>query len=159
MKARKQQTEYRVGVGASSVLLILVVLAMAALALLSFGSARNTEALTNRNIEMTQAFYEASAEVQRRLAAIDQAVLEYREQSSDVQMDENWFSAYGTQAEWQQADDGMHFTIIVPAGAQRVVRATGTAFPTGDERYTLLSHTLFSDSVQEETYLTLMGSE
>lgn len=159
MSARKQQTEYRVGVGASSVLLILVVLAMAALALLAFGSARNTEALTGRNIEMTEAYYEAAAEVQRRLAAIDQAVLEYREQGGDAQMDENWFSDHGAQAEWQPADGGMHFIITVSAGAQRVIRATGTALPQGDERYTLESHTLFSDTVQEETYLTLMGGE
>ena len=39
----KQKSEYRVGIGASSILMILVVLALTALALLSYNSARSTE--------------------------------------------------------------------------------------------------------------------
>lgn len=72
------KADYRVGVGASSVLMILVALAMAALGLLAFGSARMTETLTRRNVDVSAAYYEAAAKVQEKLCEIDGAALAYR---------------------------------------------------------------------------------
>lgn len=67
---RKPRTELRLGIGASSLLMILVVLALTALAMLSLGGARNTEALTARGVDMTVGYYEAAARAQERLAAL-----------------------------------------------------------------------------------------
>ena len=46
---KKQDSQQRVGIGVSSVLMILVVLAMTALSLLALGSARSNESMTSRN--------------------------------------------------------------------------------------------------------------
>ena len=49
---KKQENQQRVGVGISSVLMILVVLAMTALSLLAFGSARSNDSMTRRNADI-----------------------------------------------------------------------------------------------------------
>lgn len=155
-----EHTEYRVGVGASSILMILVALALTALSLLALGSARNTAALTARNVEMTEAYYQAAAELQQRLAAIDQAVLGYRQQS-DAAFDETWFSACGVEAIWTENDGGLDFLLEIPAGERRVLRATGAAYPRGDERCVLKTHELLpgEENEQDQAGLNLMGIE
>lgn len=67
----KPKTEYRVGVGASSILMILVVLALTALSLLSFSGARHAEVMAKRNVDMVTAYYAATAEAQEKLAVLD----------------------------------------------------------------------------------------
>lgn len=154
---RGEQTEYRVGVGASSILMILVVLALAALSLLAFGSARSTEALTARNAEMTAAYYQAAAEAQHRVAAIDTAVMQYRIMDPTPAFDELWFASQGIQAEWQQAEAGLAFVLEMPAGEKRVLRVTGEAYPEGERRYRLTSHTLLAGEEPDLQPLNLMG--
>ena len=70
----RPRQEYRVGIGASSMLTILVALCVATLALLALSGARGDAALTGRAVEMTSGYYEASDEAQRILARIDSAV-------------------------------------------------------------------------------------
>ena len=65
-----RKTDYRVGVGASSILMVLVVLALAAMSLLSLSAARNSEALGDRALDMTTNYYQAVSEAQRMLAAM-----------------------------------------------------------------------------------------
>ncbi len=72
MKGSKQ--EYRVGIGASTMLTIFVVLCVATLALLALSGARGDAALTGRTVEMTADYYGASHEAQRVLARLDAAV-------------------------------------------------------------------------------------
>jgi hypothetical protein len=63
------------GVGASSILLILVVVSLTLFASLALIQARSDAALTDRISASTDAFYEADARAQKMLAALDDALL------------------------------------------------------------------------------------
>lgn len=61
----------RLGVGSSSILLIIVVLSLTLFAVLSLVQARSDAALTNRTALSASAFYDADARAQRKLALVD----------------------------------------------------------------------------------------
>lgn len=67
--------EYRVGIGASSILMIFIVLSLTTLGVLSFASARADLVLTQRRTAQMQAYYGADARAQALLARIDEALL------------------------------------------------------------------------------------
>jgi hypothetical protein len=81
MKPLKQ--EYRVGIGASTMLTIFVVLCLATLSLLALSGARGDAALSGRALEMTRAYYEASDRAQRLLAQVDGALAAARAGAAD----------------------------------------------------------------------------
>ena len=81
MKGLKQ--EYRVGIGASTMLTIFVVLCVTTLALLALSGARGDAALTGRAVEMTTDYYRASDQAQRILARLDAAVKEAAASAAD----------------------------------------------------------------------------
>lgn len=60
------------GVGASSIMLIIVVLCLTLFGVLSFVTARNDMALTERTAESVERYYEADAAAQRALMAVDE---------------------------------------------------------------------------------------
>ena len=70
-----KQYPSRMGVGASSILLILVVVSLTLFASLALIQARSDAALTDKISVSTSAFYEADARAQRLLAALDDALL------------------------------------------------------------------------------------
>lgn len=67
-----RQQEYRMGVGASSVLMIFVVLCLTTLGVLSFASARADLMLTQRRKAYVESYYQADAAAQRVLFQIDE---------------------------------------------------------------------------------------
>lgn len=70
----RPKQEYRVGIGASTMLTIFVVLCVTTLAMLAMSGARGDAALSSRAMEMTRGYYEASDRAQRILAQVDAAV-------------------------------------------------------------------------------------
>ena len=94
------------GPGASSLILIMVVLSMSIVGVLSLLSANNDNKLSLRSAEMTKTVYELNARAERRLAELDALVSEcisgagedgYRELlreklPSDMQMEEDRIS-------------------------------------------------------------------
>ena len=66
----------RNGVGAASVLLIIVVVCMTIFTVLTFLSARSDLKLTQRSIETTQAYYHADQAAQVLLQQADEAILQ-----------------------------------------------------------------------------------
>jgi hypothetical protein len=70
----RPKQEYQVGIGASSMLTIFVVLCVSTLALLALSGARGDAALTGRAAQMTSGYYQASDRAQHLLAQIDLAV-------------------------------------------------------------------------------------
>lgn len=60
------------GVGASSIMLIIVVVCLTLFGVLSYVTARNDAVLSGRTLESVQRYYEADAEAQRALMAIDE---------------------------------------------------------------------------------------
>ncbi len=67
---RKTAQEFRIGTGASSILLVLVVLCLTVLGILAYSAARADNALTERNTEATERYYAAVAEAEERLCAL-----------------------------------------------------------------------------------------
>ncbi len=67
------------GVGASSIMLIIVVLCLTLFGVLSYVTALNDSALTSRTLESTQVYYETDAAAQRALMAVDAWLLGGRE--------------------------------------------------------------------------------
>ena len=142
---KKSKGEYRVGVGASSVLMMLVVLAMTALGLLSLGSARQTEAQTKRNLQTTLNYYEASASAQAVLASIDEAAFEYAQKSGEEPFDRSWFDRYDIDARFSDGENGaVRFTFSLPSGDEHELYVTGTVDPARDPRVAVSEHALAS---------------
>ena len=75
----KTGSGFRIGPGMASLLMILVTLLMAALAILAMAGAQNDSALSRRNLETTQGYYEAAAQMQRELAEVDRLLYGARE--------------------------------------------------------------------------------
>ena len=69
-----KQNPSRMGVGASSILLILVVVSLTLFASLALMQARGDAALTKKTAEGIQVFYEADAQAQEKLASLDDAL-------------------------------------------------------------------------------------
>lgn len=77
------QPEYRVGIGASSIIMIFIVLCLTTLGVLSFASARANLVLTERRQEKVEAFYQTDAKAQALIAAIDSALLKAAQQPAE----------------------------------------------------------------------------
>ena len=144
----KSKGEYRVGTGASSILMILVVLSLTALALLSFTSARNNAALSKRSLDMTVAYYNAAADLQRTLAGMDEIVLDQEPAYADPNIWRTLLRGYlGTDG--SLADD-MTFTLQTDAGAGRSLIVEGILQPEGEQRIVLTRHELSAPSTSNE---------
>lgn len=73
----------KVSIGASSLILIFIVLCMATFGLLSLSSAQGDLKLAMRNAEAVKHFYEAEAEGQRWLRDVDQVLMEEMGEGKD----------------------------------------------------------------------------
>ena len=154
----KQKSEYRVGIGASSILMILVVLALTALALLSYNSARSTETLTQRNRAMTVAYYQATATAQRKLASMDQLLLLHRGEELDA---DGWQRIFTDQnlneISVNDMDGVICFAFTIDAEYERELMVEGTLTPADETRYTLTRHEMVSQvSDATDSTLTLL---
>lgn len=68
--------EYRIGVGAPSILMIFVILILTTLGVLSFASAKSDLTLTEKRLAQVSAYYESNAEAEALLSQIDAALLD-----------------------------------------------------------------------------------
>lgn len=66
-----KRKEYRIGPGAASLLLVVVVVSMSVLGLLALINARGDQKLTERGVQFSTSEYAASAQAERRLAELD----------------------------------------------------------------------------------------
>lgn len=139
--------EYRVGVGASSILMVLVVLALTAISLLSFSTARNAEVLTKRNVVMTTAYYEAATRVQQKLAAMDTLMVEKRKEASAVDAEslrEDLRNLGITDIQILQENENWAFLFFEEAGYERQIRVEGMLTLSGSTRYQVKQYQLVS---------------
>lgn len=156
MKSDKSRP--RAGVGSSSMLMILVALAMTALGLLALGSARQTEAHTARNLQASLGYAQAAARVQQRLADIDEAAAEYAELMLVAADAIEWFEARAIEGvEWSLEGEGVSFVITEEAGDGRAIVATGKLLSGGKARYRLTSHAMTVQQNEPERSILLMG--
>ena len=79
------KNSYRIGPGAASLLLIVLVLCLTVLGILALSSARSDYRLAQRNESMIQGYYKADAQTQRALADLDAVIVEARALATDSQ--------------------------------------------------------------------------
>lgn len=104
-----KQYPSRMGVGASSILLILVIVSLTLFASLSLIQARADASLTQKTVVSTAAYYEADAQAQQTLALIDDALMQSK-------------SPETVEGVLVQADQTVAFS--VPASDGHVLRVT-----------------------------------
>lgn len=80
-----RKREYRIGPGAASLLLVVVVVSLSVLGLLALINARGDHKLTQRNIEFAASEYAASADAQRMLAQLDGVLAACAKEAQDMQ--------------------------------------------------------------------------
>ena len=76
----KKRSSISLGPGASSLILIFVVLSMAALGMLSLLTSRNDFRLSERSAQVTRAVYELNREAEWRRADIDEILVQLRKE-------------------------------------------------------------------------------
>lgn len=147
----RSESQPRIGVGIPSVLMVLVVLAMAALCMLSYSSATSTESMTQRNVDVASGYYRLSAEVQERLAQLDEQLAANQGDYSAVTVD-------GVQFSSEEGKDPS-FLLTVREGEKSIV-AEGILTPDQPLRYRVLAYYTQNMSAEEEApYLELMGGQ
>ena len=151
---KKQDTQQRVGVGVSSVLMILVVLAMTALSLLAFGSARSNESMTRRNADIGSSYYKAADAAQRKLAEVDAVLLTGRTEEADL----SWYESNGPEdVSWEENENGISFSFSIETEYQQAVYVRGLVTE-GAQRYQVTEHRVVdSRDMIEDDYFVLMG--
>lgn len=111
-----KQYPSRMGVGASSILLILVVVSLTLFAALSLMQARADAALTQKTAESIATFYDADARAQEKLAALDDAL---QQGASPESIDGVTRQADGTLSFSIQTQDGHALNVrIDPSGGR-----------------------------------------
>jgi len=130
--------ENHFGVGASSLLMTLVILSLTTLGVLSLIAANADLKLTERDAAMTTSYYQAEAVLQRALAGIDEKLADAgagtdpRASLPDGKLDD---------AEYRWQTDGT-LLVSVDAGAERMLEATLAFDQDTDGRFTIIRHVL-----------------
>lgn len=120
---------HRAGPGASTVLLILLVMCLAMLGALSLSVARNDLAVTQRAIEAENAYYQAQKAVARKLAEMDEAIITAGDDFSAI---EGW-----------QKEAGL-ISFDTPVDEFRSIRLTLQPLgPAPDQRYKVIENRVF----------------
>lgn len=134
------------GIGAPSLLMILVVLSLSILAALTLMSARGDEKLSVRSADVTESVYALYAESEEALAALDTITCECRGKSASEQ------EFYGFIGE--KLPDGIAFSenmlYIKKTDGIREVTLTVRPNYTGAERLTVVSRSLRVVGSEEE---------
>lgn len=96
---------YRIGTGATSLLMILVILCLTALSVVSYTSAHSELSITRRATKVQEAVYAATAEGYDRLAELDAALYA-------VDATEEAYTQAAAELGWEAAEDG--WQLILP---------------------------------------------
>jgi hypothetical protein len=138
---KRMRQEYAIGVGAATLLTILVVLCLAALSVMAFSGAQGDAALTARSAGMTEAYYQASDRAQRALAALDGALLAARRAARDQAEYDKRLSSIRIDDVSLAFEAGI-FTFSIDAGG-RALTVSARACALGDaQRYALTQYAL-----------------
>lgn len=146
----------RIGIGIPSVLMVLVVLAMAALCMLSYSSATSTESMTKRNVEVSGEYYRLAAQGQEKLAQLDELLA-----SQEGTPSEYWQSLSMEGVTFEPGEDGqVHFTLTVSGNFGKAIQMKGVVLENQPLRYRIYAHRAVNlDSETETSYLELMGGQ
>lgn len=137
--------EYRIGPGAASLMLILVVLCMTVLGALALVSARGDMRLTRRSAQMTAWYSEAEVQTETLLAQIDGILFQCAQTAGD---DDAYLEAvWDALPEACDMDENI-ISFAVDAQADRSLECELTVLPLGSEegRYRLTKRALMDNA-------------
>ena len=153
-----KKQEYRMCVGASSILMIFVILSLTTLGVLAFASGRADLSLTARRQAQVEVYYGAAAEAQRVIARIDEALLKARAHPVTYEA-----QVRALADDTVSVSDDRMIAFVVPVGqTQQIEVALRATDLDSDRRYTLLRHALvnISDWTPEEvSYIAIDDKE
>lgn len=131
---------HRAGPGASTVLLILLVMCLAMLGALSLSVARNDLAVTNRAVQAEEAYYLAQSQAAALLAETDKALLNARKEAANNP--EIWLSALESIEGYTPATGLIIHEI--PVDEYRTLRVALCPEQTGDDaRWTVIENSIY----------------
>ena len=137
------------GPGAASLILIVVVLSLAMLAMLMQISSRNDLSLASRSAEMTARVYDLNADAERKLAYLDEVLIECRKdiKTNDMQAYLNML-AEKLPAGYDLLDDEV--TWMDPLG-NRILTCTVKILPPDEkERTEWIAHKLVVEEPEDD---------
>jgi len=130
--------EYRMGTGATSMLIIFVLLSLATLSILSLTTARLDLRLSERNATMTAAYYGAVNAAQDALMALDGQLADRQANGGDLQ-------AIADSLPNGQVQDDTHLAMRLDAGFGRYLDVVVEILPPGEgARYRVVKHAMGS---------------
>ncbi len=152
----KRSGDYRFGIGVPTLLMLCAVLALTTLGILTYTSGRANLALTDRTVQMTQAYYEAAARAQEQLARLDADLTDMR---ASADTDDAYRSMIDEYAAGEgMACDGMTLSFAIAADGGRELSLQAEIAPLSDAgaRFTLVRHALVAaDLIDDEAPLNI----
>lgn len=141
MSMQRQKTEYRMGTGATSLLMIFIVLCLTTLSILALTTARNDLKMSNRAVEWTRDYYQATDRVQGILSELDAQLSARQAQEPE----DEYFAGLegvavdGVDLDYNPAERRLAFS--VDAGEDRYLRVEIECLSPGDgARYRVVKH-------------------
>lgn len=168
----RKKAEYRMGTGATSMLMIFIVLCLTTLSILSYSTAKSDLAMTKRSLMMVETYYEAANRAQQIIAEIDAQNVKIRKDTLEAALKEaeeayaqfesversyieeaaleisgRMYAQAAEQIKVEGVDttftEGKYLSFSVDAGHDRLVRVILELLPPGDpERYRIICHNL-----------------
>lgn len=139
------QKEYRIGPGAASLMLLVVVLSMSVLGVLALMGSRSDEGLSLRSIQVAQEVARLNVQEERSLARLDETLKAASETAADegayleavrTALDEA-MSLEGRTVSWQESDESGRMLLcgieLMPLGESPRYRKTTHRLITEDE--------------------------
>ncbi|MBE5777855.1 MAG: hypothetical protein E7331_00830 [Clostridiales bacterium] len=152
----RPETQPRIGIGIPSVLMVLVVLAMAALCMLSYTNASSTETMTLRNAEVSVDYYKMAADVQEKLSLLDAELLSRK----DLPLSEKTVGLEMEGVAFSEKEGQLFFTLTVSGESDLSLCLEGVVLDGAEDRYRIIAHRTQSvAAVEDPPYLELMGGE
>ena len=151
----KQNRQTRVGLGAASLIMILLVLCLVLMGVLSLMSARADLDLSRRHAKLAEGYAEASAAAQRALAELDALLAEAHAKSTDeaqyAALCTDTVKAGGASVEWE---DDVTAALYLDAGEERQIEVRVERIPwsiAAKTRFTITSYRLIDAKEWEQT--------
>lgn len=141
--------EYRMGVGAASMLMIFVMLALTTLSVLSLSSAQSDLSMTRRNVELLTDYYDAAAEAQDVVAQVDASLVAVYEAASspgEYEQSVRTMQILGEFLHYIYTTEGLQFSLDAGGGRALEVELTILPYEVEGERYSIQRHQLVNNT-------------
>lgn len=138
------QKEYRIGPGAASLMLLVVVLSMSVLGILALMGSRSDEGLSLRSIQVAQEVARLNVQAERSLAKLDEKLKTASETAAD---EAAYLEAVGAALEEEMSLDGRTIAWQESDESGRVLICGVELMPLGESpRYRVTAHKLITEA-------------